>query len=112
MASFQGDDSEEGAATRQELKNELNDLKADLEETQYQKAIAEHKKLLDELYTEYETVLNIRGIYCLLDEVFEVIDCRLNASERGGELISISCNNTCDFVRSVCQGVSEWEIFL
>ena len=60
MASFQGDDSEEGAATRQELKNELNDLKADLEETQYQKAIAEHKKLLDELYTEYETVLNMR----------------------------------------------------
>lgn len=60
MMSFQGDDSEEGAATRQELKNELNELKADLEETQYQKAIAEQKKLLDELYTEYETVLNLR----------------------------------------------------
>jgi len=60
LMSFQGDDSEEGAATRQELKNELNELKADLEETQYQKAIAEQKKLLDELYTEYETVLNLR----------------------------------------------------
>ena len=60
LASFQGDDSEEGAATRQELKNELNELKADLEETQYKKAIAEQKKLLDELYTEYETVLNLR----------------------------------------------------
>lgn len=60
IASFQGDDSEEGAATRQELKNELNELKADLEETQYQKAIAEQKKLLDDLYTEYETVLNMR----------------------------------------------------
>ena len=60
LASFQGDDSEEGAATRQELKNELNELKADLEETQYQKSIAEQKKLLDELYTEYETVLNLR----------------------------------------------------
>ncbi|MEY8410511.1 phage tail tape measure protein [Lachnospiraceae bacterium 62-26] len=58
--SFQGDDSEEGAATRQELKNELNELKADLEETQYSKSIAEQKKLLDELYTEYETVLNMR----------------------------------------------------
>ena len=58
--SFQGDNSEEGAATRQELKNELNELKADLEETQYKKAIAEQKKLLDELYTEYETVLNLR----------------------------------------------------
>lgn len=58
--SFQGDDSEEGAATRQELKNELNELKADLEETQYNKSIAEQKKLLDELYTEYETVLNMR----------------------------------------------------
>ena len=60
LISFQGDDSEEGAATRQELKNELNELKADLEETQYQKSIAEQKKLLDELYTEYETVLNLR----------------------------------------------------
>lgn len=60
LASFQGDDSEEGAATRQELKNELNELKADLEETQYKKAITEQKKLLDELYTEYETVLNLR----------------------------------------------------
>ncbi|WP_244324776.1 Smc domain-containing protein [Sporofaciens musculi] len=58
--SFQGDDSEEGAATRQELKNELNELKTDLEETQYKKAIAEQRKLLDELYTEYETVLNLR----------------------------------------------------
>jgi chromosome segregation ATPase len=58
--SFQGDDSEEGAATRQELKNELNELKTDLEETQYKKAIVEQRKLLDELYTEYETVLNLR----------------------------------------------------
>ena len=60
LMSFQGDDSEEGAATRQELKNELNELKVDLEETQYKKAITEQKKLLDELYTEYETVLNLR----------------------------------------------------
>ena len=60
LMSFQGDDSEEGAAIRQELKNELNELKADLEETQYKKGITEQKKLLDELYTEYETVLNLR----------------------------------------------------
>ena len=31
-----------------------------MEETQYKKAITEQKKLLDELYTEYETVLNMR----------------------------------------------------
>lgn len=60
LTAYKGDTSEEGAANRQKLQNELTELKVDLEETQYEKSIAEQKKLLDELYLEYETVLNMR----------------------------------------------------
>ncbi len=60
LTAYKGDNSEEGAANRQQLQNELNELKVDLEETQYEKSIAEQRKLLDELYLEYETVLNMR----------------------------------------------------
>jgi len=60
LTAYKGDTSEEGAANRQKLQNELTELKVDLEETQYEKSIAEQKKLLDELYSEYETVLNMR----------------------------------------------------
>lgn len=60
LSAYQGDDSEEGSANRQQLQDQLEDLKLDLEETQYDKSIAEQKKLLDELYNDYETVLNMR----------------------------------------------------
>lgn len=60
LEAYRGDDSEEGSANRQQLQDQLEDLKLDLEETQYDKSIAEQKKLLDELYTDYETVLNMR----------------------------------------------------
>ena len=58
--AYKGDDSEEGAANRQKLQNQLTELKVDLEETQYEKSIEEVGKLLDELYSEYESVINMR----------------------------------------------------
>lgn len=58
--AYKNDDSEEGAANRQKLQTQLNELKIDLEETQQEKAIDEQRKLLDELYSDYETVLNMR----------------------------------------------------
>ena len=60
LAAYKGDNSEEGAAKRQELENALAESKDDLAETQYEKSISEQKKLLDELYSEYETILNMR----------------------------------------------------
>lgn len=60
LAAYKGDNSEEGAAKRQELENALAESKDELAETQYEKSISEQKKLLDELYTEYETILNMR----------------------------------------------------
>lgn len=68
LAAYAGDDSEEGNAKRQQVQNSLEEARKKLEETQYEKAISEQKKLLDELYTEYETVLNMR-----LDNIDQLI---------------------------------------
>lgn len=60
LAAYAGDDSEEGAANRQDLQNQLDEAKADLEETQFERTIQETEKLLNELYDEYEQILNMR----------------------------------------------------
>lgn len=60
LAAYQGDTSEEGASKRQQLQNDLNDAKQDLAETQYERSIADQKKLLDDLYEQYNEVLNMR----------------------------------------------------
>lgn len=68
LSAYVGDDSEEGSAKRQQLQNDLKEARENLEETQYEKAISDQKKLLDELYSEYETVLNMR-----LDNIDQLI---------------------------------------
>lgn len=60
LAAYQGDNSEEGAVNRQELQNQLNEARQDMEETLFERSIAEQKKLLDQLYTDYEETLNMR----------------------------------------------------
>lgn len=60
MAAYAGDDSEEAKAKIQELKVSLENAKEDLEETEYEKYISDQEKLLDNLYLEYETILNER----------------------------------------------------
>lgn len=60
LSAYAGDNSEEGMAKRQELSNELGDAKTELDESFFEKSISEQKKLLDELYTQYELILNSR----------------------------------------------------
>lgn len=60
LAAYQGDDSEEGAANRQDLQNQLNEARQDMEETLFDRSINEQKKLLDELYSDFESTLNMR----------------------------------------------------
>ena len=71
LMAYQGDDSEEGAAKRQQLQNDLEDARADLEETQWDRTIDETGKLLDQLYTDYEATLNMRldNIDILLSDI-------------------------------------------
>lgn len=71
LAAYQGDDSEEGAAKRQQLQNDLEDARADLEETQWEKSIDQVSKLLTDLQSDYSQVLNMRldNIDLLLSDI-------------------------------------------
>ena len=60
LSAYEGDNSEEAKAKIQELKVSLEEAEADLEETQYDKYISDQSALLDNLYLEYETILNER----------------------------------------------------
>lgn len=55
-----GDDSEETQSKVQNLKDQLKKAETDLEETEYDRFISDQEKLLDNLYTQYEEVLNNR----------------------------------------------------
>ena len=60
MAAYSGDDSEEAQQKVQQIKVELESARQDLQETEYDKLIDDSAALLDELYLEYETILNTR----------------------------------------------------
>lgn len=81
MIAYAGDDSEEGNAKKQEIQNQLDEARKDLEETQFDRAISEQKKLLDELYTEYEEVLNLRldNIDMLVTDVINNVNAESSA---------------------------------
>jgi hypothetical protein len=76
MSAYSGDVSEETKAKVQELKVSLEEAKADLEETEYDKYISDQQQLLDELYLEYETILNMRldNIDALLSDMISEIN--------------------------------------
>lgn len=60
MAAYQGDMSEETKAKVQQIKVDLEEAKSDLEETEYEQYISDSQKMLDDLYNDYETILNQR----------------------------------------------------
>lgn len=60
MAAYQGDVSEETKAKIQQIKVDLEEAKSDLEEMEYEQYISDQQKMLDDLYTDYETILNQR----------------------------------------------------
>ncbi len=76
LSAYQGDNSEEGTLKRQDLQNQLDEAKSDLEDSQYEKSISETKKLLDDLYSQYELILNMRldNIDLLITEVIANIN--------------------------------------
>lgn len=60
LSAYTNDTSEETKATVQKLKVSLEDAQKDLDETEYTQMVADQKKLLDEVYDEYEKFLNSR----------------------------------------------------
>lgn len=76
MASYSNDTSEEAKAKVQELKVSLEEAKAELQETEYDRYISDQQQLLDDLYEEYETILNTRldNIDALISDMIEEIN--------------------------------------
>ena len=83
-AAYEGDDSEESRAKRQEIDKSLEKARKDLEETEYDKYISDQKELLDNLYLEYETILNERldNVDALIsDMIFEINNSAISINE-------------------------------
>lgn len=58
LSAYTNDSSEETKATVQKLKVSLEESQKDLRETEYTQMVADQKKLLDEVYSEFEAFLN------------------------------------------------------
>lgn len=69
LAAYQNDLSEETRSKIQKIQIKLEDAKNDLKETEYERLISDSKKMLDDLYSEYESVLNSR--FDDIDATFE-----------------------------------------
>ena len=76
LLAYSNDGSEETRATIQRLNVELKKAEEDLKDTEYDRYISDQKELLNNLYTEYETVLNQRldNIDALMSDVTSAID--------------------------------------
>lgn len=84
LVAYEGDDSEENQAKIQQIKVELEEARKSLEETETEYAISETQKMLDNLYSEYEEILNTRldDIDALLSDIIaEVNNNASNISE-------------------------------
>ena len=60
MASLRNDDSESANSNRQQLENELDEAKADLEEMQWDQYIEDFNKLSDSFLNDFQEYLNER----------------------------------------------------
>lgn len=85
LSAYSEDTSEEAQKKVQELKISLEDAQKELAETEFDRLIQNTSILLDNLYTEYETILNSRldNIDFLLQQVIDGINI---AAGEGGTL--------------------------
>lgn len=93
LSAYENDLSEETRATVQKITIELADAEEELAETEYEQYISEQKKLLDELYLEYETILNQR-----LDNVDALIGDMISAVNDNTGSINETLTTTADSV--------------
>ena len=90
MAAYSGDDSEEAKQKIQQIKVDLESAKEDLQETEYDRYISDQQQMLDELYLEYEEVLNTRldNIDALIEDMVEQVNA--NANDISATLIEVT----------------------
>lgn len=92
LSAYAGDDSEESMAKIQQIKDELVDAQEDLADAEYDRYISDTEKLLDELYSQYELILNERldNIDALIMDMITEIN---SNSGMISEVISSEANN-------------------
>lgn len=76
LAAYKNDTSEEARSTIQKIEVDLSKAMEELQETEYDQYITDQKKLLDQLYMDYETALNMRldNVDVLISETIDSIN--------------------------------------
>lgn len=93
LSAYENDLTEETMAKVQKLTVELAKAEEELAESEYEQYISDQKKLLDELYLEYETILNQR-----LDNVDALIGDMITAVNDSSGSINETLTTTADSV--------------
>ena len=101
LSAYENDTSEETKAKIQQIKVDLADAQEDLAETEYQQFISDTKSLLDNLYTEYETILNER-----LDNVDALLSDMIDMVNTNAINISDTLNGNTNSIRETLERVS------
>ena len=99
LAAYQGDGSEEGRKKLQEIQTSLTEAQENLEETEYDKFISDSAALLDELYNEYELILNQR-----LDNIDVLLEEMIGEINNNSSAISDTITNVADSVGYTLSG--------
>lgn len=100
LSAYANDTSEENRSRVQKIQVDLSEAMEELQETEYEKYISEQKKMLDDLYNNYESILNIRvdDVDALISETIDSINSNsasisetiLDASEKVGYTLTES----------------------
>lgn len=93
LAAYQNDTSEETRAKIQKLNKDLEKAQTDLAETEREQSISDQKKLLDDVYTEYEELVNQR-----LDDIDLLMKEMIAAANANADKISNEINVTANEV--------------
>ena len=93
LSAYENDLSEETRAKVQQIRVSLETAKEDLEEMEYEKYIADQKKLLDDLYLEYELILNQR-----LDNLDALIGDMIGQINSSADIISTTLSEKAESV--------------
>ena len=85
LAAYEGDNSEENRARLQSLRKQLSEAQSNVQATEYERYVSEQKKVLDDLYSEYEEILNRR-----LDNVDQLMrDMIEQTNQNSSEILAV-----------------------
>ena len=103
LAAYANDDSEEAKQKKQEIQASLEEAEKDLQETEWDHYIDAQEELLDELYTQYEEILNMRldNIDLLISDMITEINANAGtiSSTISSEAASVGYNLTSEMSR-------------